>query len=147
MVTRIGKGMIKADERVQETEDDDAAEDCTEEATREKRIIFMRKRNLYLNYRSTGHWAVQTKADHAERAVQKQLYSSKMNIVVSEPQHTFNDVPNTDAFVNLKRSEARAHILVRQTPNAKEQAPESIHVLLDTRALSVSSRQIACFWE
>uniref|UniRef100_A0A7I5EBZ3 CCHC-type domain-containing protein n=1 Tax=Haemonchus contortus TaxID=6289 RepID=A0A7I5EBZ3_HAECO len=40
---------------------DHAAKDCTEVATREERMSFMRKRNLCLNCGSAEHWAVQCK--------------------------------------------------------------------------------------
>uniref|UniRef100_A0A7I4Z578 CCHC-type domain-containing protein n=1 Tax=Haemonchus contortus TaxID=6289 RepID=A0A7I4Z578_HAECO len=40
---------------------DHAAKDCTEVATREERMSFMRKRNLCLNCGSAEHWTVQCK--------------------------------------------------------------------------------------
>ncbi|KAK6017595.1 zinc knuckle [Ostertagia ostertagi] len=156
---------------------DHSAKDCSEIATREERLTFMRKRNLCLNCGSGEHWAEQcrggscrlcrkhghhtslcqqlsslTKTPSAtresrkppstsnkstpKRTVQKSSTSSKMNTVVSEPQQAFDEVPNAAAFVNLQRSIADVHILVGQAQvlNPKDQALESIHVLLDTGA-------------
>ncbi|KAK6026422.1 zinc knuckle, partial [Ostertagia ostertagi] len=62
---RTGRKIASASERQHSCfycgKGDHAAKDCTEVATREERMSFMRKRNLCLNCGSAEHWAGQCK--------------------------------------------------------------------------------------